>query len=231
MKQRMIVGRLHVSFDRGTKTNKATDLGLQAAPAKTEDGGLVRGLGTHFRDQEAYDNAKRLSREEVRIRDAFRRRFLASSIPGIYVIPQRGAGRELLDGLKIPPEIQAHVSEYELALTDELPPVEVKEWADRVKRQITDVPLGKKKTPEVEGLSTLTTLAECPVLDEDTREEIMSLIADAKLEAITRVELKRELANLDVKLSGQSIKPRRVKAGAKVEVEKAVKPRRRKKGA
>ena len=225
MKTSMIVGRLHVSFDRGTKTNRANDLGLEARPSRTEDGGLVRGLGTHFRDEQAYENAKAMSREEVRIRDAFRRRFLSSPIPGIYVITEKGAGQELLDSLEIPTAIAAHVSEYELALTDDLPPIEILEWVDRVKRQILDVQLGKKEEPAAEGLKTLAGLAGCPVLDKETREYLLGLIADAKLKAITRIEVKRCLEFMDVKLAGQ-VTPRRVQVGAPVEVEGNTSPRR-----
>lgn len=222
----MIVGRLHVSFDRGVRRNSAPDLGLEEAPTTTEDGGLVRGLGSHFRSEEARDNAKRLGKEEARIREAFRRTFVASPIPGIYVLPERGAGRQALVELNVDPAVAAGVTEYELALTEAMPPVEIMEWADRVQRQLADVPLGKSKAAGSEGLVTLATLAKCPVLDDETREEILSLIADAKLEAITRVELKREIEFLDVKLAAP-IAPRRVPAIDGVdEVGPVARPRR-----
>ncbi len=206
----MIVGRLHVSFDRGVKSNKALDLGLEKRPEETASGGLVRGLGTHFRSQEARDSAKLLSREESRVRDAFRRSFVGSPIPGIYIFPERGAGKALLDSLSVDPGVSAHVMEYELALTEAMPPVEILEWAARVKRQLLDVPLGKSKTPDVDGLAMLSRLAACPLLSEDTREEIDKLIAGSKLEAISRVELKRGLKLIDVEIEAP-VAPRRVK--------------------
>ncbi len=222
----MIVGRLSVSFDRGVSTNKAPDLGLEQAPDRTEDGKLVRGLGTHYRSDEAKATAKELAKQEGQIREAFRRAFLSSSIPGFYVLPESGAGRELLSKLTFDARINAHVSEYQIALNDRLPPVEITEWASRVKRQLTDVPLGKSTDPAAEGLVTLESLAMCPALDDETSETLLGLIADAKLQAITRVELRREIKAMKVGVSF-SAKPRRVKAQAAAKPDgKALKPRR-----
>ena len=227
MKRTMIVGRLHVSFDRGVKTNRAPDLGLEERPVETQDGGLVRGLGTHFRDEAARDLAKRLGKEEARIREAFRRRFLASPIPGIYVFDREGAGKALLDSLNVEPEVSAAVAEYELSLSNELPPVEIIEWANRVKRQLLDVPLGKASDQGAEGLATLKGLAECPVLDDETRQELVRLIAITKLGAISRVELKREIEFVEIKLAAPLAPRRNVKVSGKLDVsDKPLAPRR-----
>lgn len=221
----MIVGRLSVSFDRGVSTNKAPDLGLEETPETTSDGKLVRGLGTHYRSEEAKETAKEFAKQEGQIREAFRRAFLSSPIPGIYVLPESGAGRELLRTLEFDPRINAHVSEYSLTMGD-VPPIEISEWADRVKRQLVDVPLGRDSDPAAEGLVTLESLARCPVLDEETSEQLLSLIADAKLKAITRVELRREIRALEVKVQ-TTVKPRRIKPQEAIEpVGEPAKPRR-----
>ena len=227
MKNSMIVGRLHVSFDRGTKTNQAPDLGLDERPVETADGGLVRGLGTHFRDEGARDTAKRLGKEEGRVREAFRRRFLSSPIPGIYILPESGAGNALLGSLGIDPGVSALVAEYELSLSNEMPPIVIMEWADRVKRQLLDVPLGKASDQGAEGLATLKGLADCPALDESTRDELKKLIAITKLGAISRVELKREIEFVEIKLAAPLTPRRAVKVAEKLDVSgKVLKPRR-----
>ncbi|KKK89076.1 hypothetical protein LCGC14_2736740 [marine sediment metagenome] len=77
----MIVARLHISYDRGTARNNAPDLGLDSVPEKTSDGtGLVRGLGSHYRSEEARTEAKRLAKEEARVRTEFRRSFMAAAM-------------------------------------------------------------------------------------------------------------------------------------------------------
>ena len=49
----MIIAKLTITFDRGVASNKAQDIGLETQPTSTQDGGVVRGLGTHFRDEAA----------------------------------------------------------------------------------------------------------------------------------------------------------------------------------
>lgn len=205
----MIVARLHISYDRGTQRNKAEDLGLDQEPEETKDGGLVRGLGSHYRSPEARAEAQRLAKEEQRIRTEFRRSFMAAPMDGYYVVPSEGAGQELLATLDVDGAVNVAVSEWVIRTTqEERPPEEIREWGEKVKRQIADVPLGRSKTPDADGLLLLERLANCPVLGDDTRDEILALIRDAKLEAITRVELKRELKVLDVKVGVPSA-PRR----------------------
>ena len=213
----MIVARLHISYDRGTKRNNAPDLGLDSIPEKTSDGtGLVRGLGSHYRSAEARSEAQRLAKEETRIRTEFRRSFMAAPMDGYYILPEADAGRQLLDTLDVDPGVTVGCSEWVIETSgEERPPEELIEWSEKVKRQIADVPLGRSKAPDADGLKLLSRLAACPVLDESTRTEIMALIADAKLEAITRVELKRELKILDVKV-GIPTAPRRTPVVAAV---------------
>jgi len=224
----LIVGRLHVSFDRGTRGNKASDLGLETRPTRTEAGGLVRGLGTHYRSEEARAAATVFAKEEARIRNEFRMSFVSSPLLGVYILPERGAGRALLETLNVDPAVGACVSEYELGVSESLPPVEIAEWAARVKRQITDVPLGKAKYADEgsEGLVTLEKLAECPVLDDETSEALLRLIAAAKLRSISRVELKRAIADIDVQVNFDPIAPRRVKAQEAIAEAEGLSPKR-----
>ena len=230
----MIVARLHISYDRGTARNNAPDLGLDSVPEKTSDGtGLVRGLGSHYRSEEARNEATRFAKEEARIRTEFRRSFMAAPMDGYYILPEADAGRELLASLDVDPGVTVGCSEWVIETSgEERPPEELIEWGDKVKRQIADVPLGRSKVPDAGGLKLLERLASCPVLDDSTRDEIMSLIKDAKIEAITRVELKRELKILDVKVGIPTV-PRRVPVAAAVpaalaglDAPTATKPRR-----
>jgi len=206
----MIIAKLTITFDRGVASNKAQDIGLETQPTSTQDGGVVRGLGTHFRDEAARLAATERSTEEQRIRTAFKREFLASPIPGTYVLPSTGTGADLLTRLGVRPDIDARVCEYELAATNEaLPPGELREWSERVKAQVDTVPLGRGKTAGEEGLGILERLASCPLLADETRNALQGIIAEARLERIDRIEVKRRIEVLDVQVDLAALAPRR----------------------
>jgi hypothetical protein len=216
----LIVGRLHMSFARGVKSNKALDLGLEELPTETEAGGLIRGVGSHFISKEAHEHTKEMQREQARVREEFRRQFMTAPMgDGFYLIPKTGAGRELLTKLEVKPGLTAGVSEWEITTTDEeRPPAELVEWGERVKRQLQDVPLGRKGKADPGGLDLLAKLATCPVLDRETAKEIKTLIAFAKLDpsdafALDRKGLKRSIAAVAVKVNLTKKSPRAAKGG------------------
>jgi hypothetical protein len=213
----MIIGRLHISFDRGTATNRADDLGLSTAPDTTTDGKVVRGLGTHYRSVEDKALAVERGNEEGRVRTAFKRMFVAAPIPGCFVLPSTGAGQKMLDALDPPvrADVQVSVSEYVLDVLTQAP-AEVQSWAERVQKQIQSVPLGRGKGKDwadtqggAQGISILEGLASCPIIGEETRQDLADLIADAKLQRLDRVTLKRKLDTLTVDLDAPAVAPRR----------------------
>jgi len=238
----MIIGKLTIGFDRGTATNQAADLGLSTAPKETDAGLIVRGLGTHYRSASAREEAKERANEEGRIRAAFKRAFIGSPIPGTYVLPSEGAGTRLLSELDPPvrADVNARIAEYVLEPTV-LPPAEVSEWADRIQKQLSALPFGRGQGRDwagtqggLSGLKLLEGLAKCPVIGDETRDELLQLIADSKLQKLDRVQLKRKLAQVQVEVEASPVAPRRAPAP----VEKAptldtpaptIRPRRRRK--
>ncbi len=205
----MIIGRLCISFDRGVGKNIPPDIGLERAPTYTQNGGIVRGLGTHYRSEAARELAKERSNEEARVRAAFRRDFVASPIPGTYILPSKGAGQRLLYDLGVREDLDVRVAEYVLEPTEELPPAEVMEWAGRVEQQLQSIPFGRGKEVGADGLRILERLAACPALGKETAVRLRGLINATKLEAIDRVELRRRLADFTVEVEAVPVAPRR----------------------
>lgn len=205
----MIVARLSISYDRGTRRNSASDLGIDSK-TKTEKGGLIRGLGSHFRSEEAKKLANECSKEEQRIRKAFEGAFMASPLPGIFMVNKSGDARALLATLTIRPDMDARVTEFDLSPREALPEADLSAWAERVDKQLKRVSLGKKKAASDEGLAKLEELSACPILADDTRESIRALLAEAKLQTMARVDIKRKLADIDVRIQvGDQLSPRR----------------------
>jgi hypothetical protein len=226
-KAELICAKLSVSFDRGTKRNAAADLGLDEVPVETKDGGLVRGLGSHWRSNEAKEKAKELSTIEGRVRREFARLFPMSNLPGIFVLPERGAGKKVVDEMEdVPNEISVHVTEFTMGILDTLPPVELEAWGERVKKQIAAVPLGRKEEADASGLDLIAKLAACPIFEDETRDELLRLIANARLDVIDRVTLKRSLATVAIKVGVAASPKRSVAAGGKVKVGENAAPRR-----
>lgn len=209
----MIVAKLTVSFDRGARANRAVDLGLDAEPSQTADGGLVRGLGTHYVSAEEMERVKDCEAEDRRIRGEFTKAFLASPIPGLYVVPSRTAAENALAALSPAPNVSARVAVYVLAPSgNALPDAETAEWADRVSKQLARAPLGRGQFANAEGLGVLAKLAACPVLSAETRTALGELLSAARLERVTRVDFKRKLGELSVSLDvGAAVAPRRVR--------------------
>jgi len=213
----MIVAKLTVGFDRGAVRNTKEDIVRidDAAPnnvtgnivsegGRTADGGIIRGLGTHYVSEEARATAERCEAEERRIRSAFNRTFVAAPIPGVYLLPDRHSGATLLASLAPSSEVAVRCAVYDLSPHGTLPPAEIAEWTERVKKQLAAVPLGRAENAAAEGLDILDRLAACPVLAEETRLKLRELIAGARIEKIQRVDFKRRLGEikLDVVVIG-----------------------------
>lgn len=210
----MKVGRLTCSFDRGLVRNQARDVGLNTQPTETPSGGPVCGLGTHYRSVEARENAKRWETEERRVRIEFARRFMASPIPGLFVLPERDAGDKLLRSLDVDPNVKIRCVPYDLDPGTDLPTAEVEEWASRIRNQLEAAPLGRGKEAGKQGLEVLDNLAACPVLSKETAQVIRDLVNQARLGQVDRIDFKRRISeiNLGVVVGEQEIvvPPRKV---------------------
>lgn len=215
----MLIAKLTIGYDRGLALNDENDLkageGAQQALIahkgfRTADGKVIRGLGTHYRSDADMELVKERDADANRIRTEFRKRFLATPIDGLYVVPSRGIARGFITGLGHRDDINVRVTEFELASPDGLDGGELTEWANRIKNQLSSVSLGRSKEADEDGLRALETLAGCPVLKKETGTRIKELVAALRAEKITRVELKRNLQTLDVQIEqGPLLSPRR----------------------
>ena len=214
----MIVGRLCITYPRGLKRNKADDVGLDYQPTTTKDGGVVRGLGTHFESEEDMARVKECEKFEYQIRSTVKENFLPSPIPGMFILPDPDAGERVINSVlrAIGWEIQSlemsvRMVTYDLGIIEALPSAEVDDWRTRIKRQLELAPLGRAKSAKATGLDILDNLADCPILAQDTRDKIKSLIAEARIDQIDRLEFKRAIAELSVDVDvGPVAEPRRV---------------------
>ena len=213
----MIIGRLSVSYDRGVAKNHAEDLGLDRVPSATAAGQTLRGLGTHWRDESAKDHAQACAIEERQIRASFREAFISAPIPGTFVLPTREAARELLASIVQTGRVHARCAVYDLTPDGQLPAAELADWESRIRRQLEGARLGRGKQAKAGGLTALEQLAGCPILADETREQLAELVAAAKLGTLERVEFTRRLALLPVSVdlaSSPAVAPRRVRPAA-----------------
>lgn len=196
----MILERVRMSFDRGVAQNKPEDVGLGTAPTETTGGGKIRGLGTHYTSPEAEALAIRLGIEEGRVNREIARRFMRSPIEGLYVVSRKGEMREALAAINPDPGVNARVATYVLEAGDRNAE-DVEDWIKTVKNQLKLAPLGRAKDASNEGLDIIKRLAECPVLSDDSRNELLSLVAAAKLGRVDRVEFKRKIVDMNLSMS------------------------------
>jgi hypothetical protein len=206
----IVIGHLSISYDRGIARNKPEDVGLPDMPEETGDGGIVRGLGSHWRSKEDRDLVKARSNEENRIRNAFSRAFVRAPFEGTFIQNERGEGQTFLYQLDPPvrADVQVSVAEYVLGVVTQTPE-DVRDWSDRVMRQLRAVPLGRGSKVSDEGLAALARLVDCPIIDEQSRDVLRGLIEDARLELVDRVDFKRRLAKVQVEVGVEKVEPRR----------------------
>jgi hypothetical protein len=196
----MIVAKLAISYDRGTSLNKKTDLGttLKKGDA-TANGGIVRGLGSHFRSQDAMLSAQARDKEANRIYRAFREKFLTTSIDGLYIVPGYGSAKEFVASLN-PVSIVVRVSEWELTSSGGIDVEELTAWGKKIKNQLSAVGLGRKKEIDRGGLKAIAALSNCPLLAKETQEAVKNLLSLIEGSKINRSEFRKRLENLNVKM-------------------------------
>lgn len=197
----MIVAKLTISYDRGTVLNHATDLGAALKKGDVAaDGGIVRGLGSRFRSQDAMLAAQVRDKEAHRIYSAFRARFMTTTIDGLYIVPAYGAARAFVEGLN-PNGIMVGVSEFELTSDTGLDAAELAAWGGRVKRQLSAVGLGRKKNQIDEaGIKAIKALAECPLLKPTTQDAVKNLVSLLETSQINRADFRKRLDNLNIEI-------------------------------
>jgi hypothetical protein len=207
----MLIAKLRINLkDCGIQYNNAAELETSKTRGTVLSyGKIVRGLGTHFASQEAKERFDRLTSESNVIRGKFNRRFLRTPIESTFVIGKRGEAKEFAAQFNTNPDITVSVFEFELGSANgELDEKEMKEWSERVKAQLKQVPLGRGEEADLEGLSALETLASCPVLAKETADRIRLMVAEVRVGKMTRTDLRRGIQLLDVEMDQTSLVPR-----------------------
>lgn len=208
----MLIAKVTISYDRGIERNDKKHLGLKEAPTVTEDGRIIRGLGTHFKSEGDMKIVQERDRENNRIRFALRSRFLTMPIDGIYMAPSRGAVAGFVKELCVRKDVTVRVTEFNLESVGGLDGAELAEWAERIKRQLSGISLGRSKEADEEGLRCLETLASCPIIKRATGNRIKEMVASVRAQKLDRIELKRSLETLNVEIDPtpmEAVEPRR----------------------
>lgn len=208
----MIIAKLRISLkDIGIKFNQASELGTDKHRGDVlTNGEVVRGLGTHFASVAAKERFDRLTKESNEIREQFNRRFLKSPLDGVFVIANKGDAKAFVNGLTYDTGLEVWVTEFELNNTNGgLDTTEMSAWSEKVKTQLVRIPLGRGKAEKIdpEGIAALEELSKCPVLTKETSEAIMLLVTQARANQVDRVELRRSIELLDVKMDQTSMEP------------------------
>lgn len=216
----MLIAKLTISYDRGTALNKQQDLvdgvaspeqvrQIASRGHKTADGKVLRGLGSHFRSEADADLVKQRDFAAREIYTAFRSKFIAAPIEGLYFVPKQGEAKKFISGLQVRDDMQVRVSEFELSAPSDLEQAEMAAWAQRIKNQLSSISLGRSKEADAAGLEALVSLAGCPVLQKGTADRIRELVSMVKDGRIERVEIKRHLEKLNVQVETSTLAPRR----------------------
>lgn len=209
----MLIAKLTISYDRGMARNDEKDLtegqaSIFGRGMETKDGKVIRGLGMHFRSKADMEATQERDRDAKRIYNEFRSRFLATPLEGVYVVGQHGEAKAFIDSLTHRPDINVFVSEFELTAPGELNASEIRGWAEKVRRQLASISLGRCKEADEDGLRALETLATCPILKKETGNRIKELVASVRDQKLDRVELKRSLETLSVGIETMQLQPR-----------------------
>jgi hypothetical protein len=197
----MIVAKLTISYDRGTAINKKDDLLATLKKGDvTADGGVVRGLGSHFRSQADMLASQARDKEAYRIYHAFRERFMTTTIDGLYIVPQYGMAAEFIKSLLPLASLDVRVAEFELTSSNGLDVAELSAWGSKIKRQLGSVALGRKKQADDVGIKAINALADCPLLSVKTRDAIKNMTALLGSAQIDRAEFRKRLEGLNVEI-------------------------------
>lgn len=211
----MLIAKLRVSIkDAGIVYNNKEDLETDKARGTVlKDGGVLRGLGTHFKSPEAKERYDKLVAEANKIRVEFGQRFLRASIESLFIISKLGEGKEFAKKFQGNPDIEVYVSEMDFGFLESVDERDMKDWSARVKEQLKRVPLGRGEDADAEGLAALETLASCPVLAKDTADRIRLMVSEVRVGKMNRTDLKRGISLLDVELDQSvTLSPRRPEA-------------------
>lgn len=217
----MLIAKLTISYDRGVSLNKPDDLkvadaeGIKTAAviagrgAKTADGKVLRGLGSHFRSEAEAELVKLRDLCAREVYTAFRQKFMAAPIEGLYFVPTKGEAKAFVRGLEVRSDIRVSVSEFELTAPSDLEQAELASWSHRIKNQLSAISLGRSKEADEAGLAALVSLSSCPILSKETGTRIRELVEGVRSQKITRVEIKRHLEKLNVNVNAETLAPRR----------------------
>ncbi len=204
----MIVARLFVGLgNTGIKYNKPSELGIDKDRGTVlEDGGVLRGLGTHFAsaaDKARYDD---LVKQSNKVRVAFAEQFMKLGLwDSTFILSRKGEAAEFAakvrKDLEISDSVLIDILEMELSNAGEgLSDRHIAEWAESVKDQLKRVQLGRKKEIASGGLDALEKLADCPALSDETAGALRQLVNKARLGQVPKDEFQRSIAIMDVKL-------------------------------
>lgn len=208
----MLIAKLRISLkDANIQYNSAKELEIEKTRGTVlADGKVLRGLGTHFASLEAKERYDRLTKESNTIREKFNRRFLRTPIDGTFIVDRKGEAKEFAAAQPFNPDIDVFVIEFELGVVDGgLDEREMSEWSQRVKAQLTRIPLGRGEDVDSDGLSALATLASCPVLAKETADNIKVMIEQVRQGKLNRVDFKRSIELLEVEMDQATLVPNR----------------------
>jgi hypothetical protein len=207
----MLIAKLRISLENANiHYNSCKELSTDKHRGTVlEDGKVVRGLGTHFADKASQERYDRLTKASNIIREKFNKHFMRTPIDGTFIINNKGEGKAFIGELTIDPELAVSVIEFELGSTESLDETEMREWGQRVKNQLTRIPLGRGEQTDEEGLTALQTLASCPVLSKETAQNIRTMIEQVRVGQMTRVDFKRNIEMLNVEMDQATLTPKR----------------------
>ena len=204
----MLIAKLRVSLNNvGIKYNSPTELGtVMTRGATMADGCVVRGLGTHFSDVASKERFDNLTRESNEIRSRFNRQFMKTPIDGTFVIPIKGQGKYFVEQLPKNADIDVSVIEFELSSAgDGLDLEEMQDWANKIKNQLIRIPLGRGADVDEEGLLSIESLVDCPVMARTTAKTIKDLVAQVRASTLSRKDFRDAIEKLSIELDSTAL--------------------------
>jgi hypothetical protein len=204
----MLIAKLRISLiDASIQYNRPDELGTDKdRGAVLPDGKVVRGLGTHFANQAAKERFDRLTKESNLIREKFNRRFMRSPLEGVFVISKKGEAKEYVAGIPKVEGLEIYVTEFQLGgLDGGLDDQEMRAWGEKVKTQLSRIPLGRGKELDDEGIKALEALTSCPMLKPESAEYIRSMIAQLQVGKMDKIDFKRGIELMSVEMDQSAL--------------------------